>query len=282
MLKWTRHYTYKRSKYNLMSRDKPELKQIAIDLIHPGEFQPRKHFDQNALVELAQSIKVAGLLQPIVVRPRAPGEYEIIAGERRWRAAQLAGFTEISALVKNYTNEQAAQASAIENLNRENLNPMEEALAYQRLVTDFNYLHEEVAAALGKSRTVVTNALRLLKLIPDVQQLLIQGRLSSGHGRVLAGLNAEEQRNLAGYCLSRNWSVRKLEQEAARLHAGVGGNRQQDPNMRALCVALSEHIGCPVSIQFQEQTGQMAINFQNLDILEGIFQRLGFSPQERI
>ena len=162
-----------------MLKRKATLQQISIDLLLRGQYQPRQHFDPEKLQELANSIKsTGGLLQPIVVRPLAHQKYEIVAGERRWRAAQLAGLEEISCLVYQYTDEQALQASIVENTSRAVLNPIEEAQAYQRLIDEFHYLHEEVAASVGKSRAAITNSLRLLKLEQRVQHLIISNPLS--------------------------------------------------------------------------------------------------------
>src|SRR4029079_3847018 len=176
-----------------MLKRKPTLQQITIDRLSRGKYQPRQHFDPEKLQELADSIKSTDwLLQPIVVRPLSDGNYEIVAGERRWRAAQLAGLGEVSCLVFNYSDEQALQASIVENISRADLNPIEEAQAYQRLIDEFHYLHEEVAASVGKSRTAITNSLRLLKLDPRVQKFLIEGKLSEGHGKILASLEPHQ------------------------------------------------------------------------------------------
>src|SRR6185312_1179687 len=201
-----------------MVKAKPSLQQLSVDQLIRGKYQPRQHFDAEQLQELAESIKTTGgLLQPIVVRPLANGHYEIVAGERRWRAAQLAELTEVSCLVSHYTDEQALQAAVIENINRTDLNPIEEAHAYQRLIDEFHYLHEEVAAAVGKSRTSITNVLRLLKLDERVQALIISDRLSEGHGKILAGVPTLHQYALAEQSIQKNWSVRKIEAEAKKL-----------------------------------------------------------------
>src|SRR5579872_972310 len=201
-----------------MNKSRAQLLQISIDLLIRGKYQPRRHFDPTQLQELADSIKTTGgLLQPIVVRPLGNNQYEIVAGERRWRAAQLAGLSEISCLVSQYTDEQALQASIIENINRADLNPIEEAQAYQRLIDEFAYVHDEVAAAVGKQRSSITNALRLLKLDVKIQDYLITGKLSEGHGKILASLTRLQQLELAERCIQKNWSVRKIELEARKL-----------------------------------------------------------------
>lgn len=262
-----------------MNKPKPVLQQLSIDQLVRGKYQPRRHFDETQLQELAESIKsTGGLLQPIVARPLKNGKFEIVAGERRWRAAQLANIEEVSCLVSHYTDEQALQASIIENINRADLNPIEEALAYQRLIDEFHYLHEEVAAAVGKSRTKITNALRLLKLDPRVQELLIFGKLSEGHGKILAGLPIPQQFALAERSIQKGWSVRKIETEAKKLQAPpeVTGP-YSDPNLRHLETALSDHVGNPVHIDCEERGGGfMKIRFNNIEELEGHFQRLGF------
>jgi ParB family chromosome partitioning protein len=269
------------SKFNniYLMKTKPQLQHISVDLLVRGKYQPRKHFDPVQLQELAESIKTTqGLLQPIVARPLPDGKFEIIAGERRWRAAQLAGLTEVNCLVSYYTDEQALQASIIENINRADLNPIEEAQAYQRLIDEFHYLHEEVAAAVGKSRTKITNALRLLKLDPRVQELLITGQLSEGHGKILAGISAHHQFTLAQQCIEKSWSVRKMELEAKKLQMPAEEvNRYSDPNLRHLESALTDHMGNHVEIECEERGGgTFKIRFNNIDELEGHFERLGF------
>lgn len=254
---------------------KPELKTIPLDQIERGQYQPRREFDTEALQELANSIRSTGLLQPIVVRPLSEDNYEIIAGERRWRACQLIQEEKINCIVKHYSDEQAAEAAAIENIIRVDLNPIEVAKAYQRLIDEFDYLHEEVAAAVGKSRVKVTNALRLLKLDKTVQDLIIAGRLSEGHGKVLAALPHSIQRELVVKCLARNWSVRKIEQEVKKLNEESSPSaRRKDVNLTYLEKTVSDQIGCRTVINFDEDKGQMNIQFANLDVLEGVLSKL--------
>lgn len=268
-----------------MSKTKPTLQQIATDLFVRGQYQPRKHFDPAQLQELAESIKTTGgLLQPIIARPIGE-KFEIIAGERRWRAAQLAGLTEVSCLVSHYSDEQALQASIIENISRADLNPIEEAQAYQRLIDEFHYVHEEVAAAVGKSRTAITNALRLLKLDSRVQELLILAQISEGHGKILAGLSASQQYPLALRCAEKAWSVRKIEAEAKKLQSianAEDNNPFSDPNVKHLEIALSEHVGNQVKIDYEDRGGGFVkIRFNNIDELEGHFARIGFKIEEK-
>ncbi len=265
-----------------MIKSKPLLKQLSIDQLVRGTYQPRRHFDAVELQELADSIKTTGgLLQPIVVRPLANNKYEIIAGERRWRAAQLAGINEISCLVSHYTNEEALQAAIIENINRADLNPIEEAEAYQRLIDEFHYMHEEVATAVGKNRTTITNALRLLKLDPRVKELLIQKKISEGHGKILAGLPLEQQYALADACMQKNWSVRKTELEVKK-HQEKREEQSiySDPNLTRLESSLSEHLGNQVHIDYEHRGGGFVkIRFNNIDELEGHFQKFGFKSE---
>jgi ParB family chromosome partitioning protein len=267
-----------------MTKRKPTLQQIAIDLLVRGKYQPRHHFDPEKLQELADSIKsTGGLLQPIIVRPLPNQRYEIVAGERRWRAAQLASLDDVSCLVFNYTDEQALQASIIENISRADLNPIEEAQAYQRLIDEFHYLHEEVAASVGKSRTAITNSLRLLKLDPKVQALLIDGKLSEGHGKILASLLSHEQIELADRCVQQGWNVRKLEAQAKKLQqaANPEKNTFSDANLVKLETALSDHVGNRVQIDYEDRGGgYVRIRFNNIDELEGHFERIGFKLED--
>lgn len=257
-------------------KSKPELRILTIDQLSRGQYQPRREFEETALKELAESIQSAGMIQPIVVRPRA-GQYEIVAGERRWRAAQLIGLQEVPCLVNHYTDEQTAAVTTIENINRVDLNPIEEAQAYQRLIDEFGYIHEEIAAVVGKSRTKITNSLRLLKLDARVRQLLIEGKLSEGHGKILVSLPQNLQYDLAAKALSRGWNVRKMELEARKAQQEQPDViNKKDVNIRALESALTQHVGCKVTIESDEEKGQLKIDFHNLDILEGIFQKMGF------
>lgn len=263
-----------------MIKRKPTLQNIAIDLLVPGRYQPRQQFDPEKLKELAASIQsTEGLLQPIIVRPLTGNRYEIVAGERRWRAAQIAKLQEVSCLIFNYTDEQALQASIVENISRADLNPIEEAQAYQRLIDEFHYLHEEVAASVGRSRAAITNSLRLLKLDPCVQKFIIEGQLSEGHGKILAGLLPHEQIDLANRCVQKSWNVRKVEAEAKKLQTSHDDNKGKfsDVNIQRLEIALGEHIGNRVHIECEHRGGgYMRIRFNNVDELEGHFERMGF------
>lgn len=267
----------------MIQKSKPQLQTIAIDLLVRGKYQPRRHFDAEQLQELADSIKTTGgLLQPIVVRPLKDNTFEIVAGERRWRAAQLAGLNDVTCLVSTYTDEQTLQASIIENINRTDLNPIEQAQAYQRLIDEFQYLHEEVAATVGKSRTGISNLLRLLKLEKPVQEWIIAGKLSEGHGKILAGIPNQYQIALAERAIQKNWSVRKIEREAKKILQPTNNEGPySDANIKHLENALTDHIGNNVKIDCEQKGGgYVQIRFNNIDELEGHFERLGFKYNE--
>ena len=255
-----------------------QLQNIAIERLRRGVYQPRRQFDADKLQELAASIRTTeGLLQPILVRSVDDYYYEIIAGERRWRAAQLAGLSHVSCLIRNYSDEQALEAAIIENVNRADLNPIEEAQAYQRMIDDFSYIHDEVAAAVGKSRAKISNALRLLKLSAPIQQWLSEGRLSEGHGKLLAGLNGSQQMHLAQQAVDKQWSVQQLEQAVKKLNTSASGTHRADPNIKALENSLAAHVGSPVSIVVDlKGSGQLMVDFADIEILEGIFKKIGF------
>lgn len=253
-----------------------QIKLLPIEQLQRGKYQPRRHFDPAALEELAQSIRTNGLIQPIIVREIAKLKYEIIAGERRWRAAQLAGMHNVECILRDMTDEEAIETSTIENLQREDLNPIEEASALQRLVDDFGYTHEQIAATIGKSRARVSNVIRLLKLERSVQQMLIAGELNEGHGKVLVALPPNQQRRIAKLAVQKKWSVRKVEQEVKRAqqnpYATIKG---EDPNLQALEARVGDQIGCKVGIDFDGKAGQLKINFQNIEILQGVLDKLG-------
>ena len=187
------------------------LQYIPIEYLSRGKFQPRVVFSKDSLQELATSISSNGLLQPIVVKKHDTNKYEIIAGERRWRASQQIGLDKVPCIVNEFNDEQTAAASLAENINRENLNPIEEAQAYHRLISTFKYSHEEVAAITGKSRAKITNSLRLLNLHPSVIQMIINKEISEGHGKTIAGITIEKQYQIAQHCKHQQLSVRQLE-----------------------------------------------------------------------
>jgi len=258
--------------------------EVAIDDVVRSRYQPRREFDEAKLQELAASITSQGLMQPIVVRPRAQGGFELIAGERRWRAARLAGLTSIPAVVKEVTDEQASAMALIENIQREDLNPVEEAFALQRLRDEFELTQQQVADAVGKSRVAVTNLLRLLNLTPAVRELLERGAIEMGHARALLSLDAMDQERLAREVSDKQLSVRQTEllvrqrqaRSQARGTAAGGGSRRapdKDPDTRRLEQELSERIGAPVSISYGSGGGgKLEISYSNLDELEGILK----------
>lgn len=258
-----------------------ELKSLPIEQLKQGRYQTRRRFDEAELKELAQSIKTNGLIQPIVVRPNSSiGEYEIIAGERRWRAAQLAGLNMVLCLVRPYNEQQAGAAAAVENLNRKDLNPIEVAQTYQALIDQFYYSHDELAAIVGKSRVSITNSLRLLKLIPQVQNWIIDGILSEGHGKALASLSEQLQFELANKTIQHQWNVRKLEIEIKNLQNHSLKSQTKDPNLTKLEHALSAYLGCTVNLEFHNQKGKLVINFHSNEILEGLIEKLGMNLEE--
>lgn len=254
----------------------PQLQTIAIEQLQRGRYQPRQVFDQAQLQELADSIKSAGLLQPLIIRPVASGGYEIIAGERRWRAAQLAGLTEVPCLVKNYTDEQALEASIIENVSRDDLNAIEEARAYKRLMDEFSYIHEEVAAAIGKSRAAISNTLRLLNLDEQIQDYIIQGKLSEGHGKAIASLKSDQQRYFANLAVKNAWSVRQMERKVKQSLSAKADVDAKSVDVKRLEKTLSEQIGCPTTIDFSRGIGSMKIDFHDLEVLQGVLEKLGY------
>lgn len=260
---------------------KVTLVEIPIEALQRGLFQPRQHFDADALAELAQSIReMGGLLQPIIVRPLYANRYEIIAGERRWRACQQAGLTSVSCLVGEYSDEQALQAAIVENINRSDLNLIEESKAYSRLQDEFAYTHDEIGALVGKSRTAISNLLRLLKLDGRVQQYLIGGILSEGHGKLLAGQPLEEQYPLAHQCVENELSVRQLERLIRLDKSKATAMPPKDPNINHLENTIAEQVGSPVTVDYDANgRGALRIQFQNLEILQGILQRLGVAEE---
>ena len=241
-----------------------------------SKFQPRTHFCEEAIEELAKSIKQNGILQPIVVRPTAQhSTYEIIAGERRWRAAQKIGLSEIDCLINSYTDKQAAAAAAIENLNRADLNPIEEAYAYQRLIEQFQISHEEVAATMGKSRTKITNSLRLLSLDRKVTEMIIDGLISESHGKIIAGVEKNKQFKIATKCIAKNLSVRQLENLTKKISVNKTTS-SKSIEITSLENKLSEYIGSPTEISYKNGQGNIKIFFQDLDILDGILEKIKF------
>lgn len=257
--------------------DQPHFQTIAIDLIKPSPYQPRRHINEDSLKELAQSIRSQGVVQPITVRPIDQGQhYELVAGERRWRAAQIAQLDSIPAIVRAIENEAAMAIALIENVQRQDLNPMEEAHALQRLTNEFNMTHQAIADAVGKSRTGVSNALRLLALHTDVQQRLADNQLEVGHAKVLLGLEEDEQVEVARIVVLRGLTVRETEQLVKSYHSPQPQQQtpSKDSNIARLETDLSERLGAKVAIKHKSDgKGQLQIHYHNPDQLDDILSR---------
>ncbi len=257
-----------------------ELSELEVRSLRPGKYQPRTRMDQTSLAELAESIRVSGILQPVVVRPVDDGGYEILAGERRWRAAQLAGLERVPALIREVTDEAALGIGLIENIQREDLNPIEESAGLKRLIDEFRLTHDEAAKAVGRSRSAVTNLLRLLELSKAVQEMLLDGRLDMGHARALLGVGKAKQVELAEQVASRGLSVRETERlvqhAVAAPKAGVKAKRHRlDADARRLQEELSEALGAPVTVKPRPSgRGSLVIDYASLEQLDGIVARL--------
>ncbi len=266
---------------------------LKLAQLQPGKYQPRTRMDEGSLYELAESIKSQGIMQPVLVRPvggATPGRYEIIAGERRVRAANLAGLTEVPVLVREVADEAAAVMALIENIQREDLNPLEEAQGLKRLIDEFALTHEQAAQAVGRSRSAASNLLRLLNLAAPVQQMLMAGDLEMGHARALLALDAAPQILAAGEVAAKKLSVRETE----RLVAKAAGSSHQTPLLRVkkdksrdivrLEEALADRLTASVEIRVQRKTkrgeqGEIAIAFGSLDELNGLLDKLGIAER---
>lgn len=259
-----------------------ETRKVAITRIHPSVLQPRKDFAPESLQELADSIRSQGVIQPLVVRPKG-GFFELIAGERRWRAAQLAGLTEVPVVVREATDAAVLEMMLIENLQRENLNPIEEAQGYQQLIAQFNLNQEQAAVKVGRNRATVANALRLLKLPEPVRDLIRKGQISAGHAKVILGMEAPDDQLLAATETIRNgWSVRALEEWLERrrnlstelVKAAKSGHLKEplDANASDLQVRLQQRFGARVGLRYRKGRGAITIHFMNNDDLERILE----------
>ncbi len=258
---------------------KDELRQIPIDQLQRGKYQPRTHMNPEALEELSASIKAQGVVQPIVARRLSAGNYEIVAGERRWRAAQLAGLETIPAVVRQIPDEAAIAIALIENIQRENLNPIEEANALQRLIDEFGMTHQQVAEAVGRSRAAVTNLLRLLTLNGDVRELLENAKMDMGHARALLALDGKRQSQTAQQVVEKGLSVRETENLVRRLLAQPSGHQSSgnrvDADVRLLTQQLSEKLGTKVRLQQSAKgKGRLVIEYNSLDELDGILAHI--------
>lgn len=254
-------------------------RQIAIEKLHPGRYQPRRNMGEAELQDLAQSIRELGVLQPILVRehPDRPGDYEIIAGERRWRAAQLAQLHEVPVLVKVLSNKETLEVALVENLQREDLSPLEEAVGLQRLMDEFGHTQEALAKAVGKSRSHVANMLRLLGLPDVVKAMVDKGELSAGHARALLSATAPEV--LARQVVEQGLSVRQTEQMVQRAATAKSsgarrGPKEKDADTRALETDLSDLLGLRVAIAAKGREGSVTLYYKSLDQLDGLLQRL--------
>jgi ParB family chromosome partitioning protein len=253
------------------------LMNVALTQLRPGKYQPRTQMDPNAIGELAESIKAQGVIQPILARPLGDGHFEIIAGERRWRAAKLAGLDAVPVLVREVRDDLALAMALIENIQREDLNPIEEATGIQRLIDEFGMTHEAAAEAVGRSRSGVTNLLRLLSLAKPVQDLVLQGKLDMGHGRALLALPGAKQIELANLIATRHLSVRQAEHLVGQAMSTPRGAKQvkRDRDLLALEEELSDHLGTRVTIVPRKKgAGRVVIDYSSLDQLDSLLAGL--------
>ena len=258
--------------------DSRELQHLPLDLIQRGKYQPRRDMDPSALEELANSIKVQGVMQPIVVRPIGGGRFEIIAGERRWRASQQAGLDKIPAMVREVPDEAAIAMALIVNIQREDLNPIEEAVALQRLQQEFELTQQQVADAVGKSRVTITNLLRLIALPEEIKTLLAHGDLEMGHARALLGLPLEQQVEGARHVVARGLTVRQTEalvRQWLNSKDKPAEKAKADPDINRLEQRLAEKLGAPVQIKHGAKgKGQLVIRYSSLDELQGVLAHI--------
>ena len=279
------------------------LQEISVSSIDPNPNQPRNHFDEDSLAELSASIKAIGLLQPVLVRPSStPDRFELIAGERRWRASKRAGLSTIPAIVRVTDDVSSVEQALVENLHRQDLTPLEEAAAYQQLLEDFSMTHEQVASKVGKSRSAITNSLRLLTLPPTIQQYIAEGRLSAGHAKALLSTpDRALQESLARAAVEQSLTVRGLE-EAVRNAVNPGANTTtitpkpgaigtkpkpgttnrtslvKEPGLHELEDLLSEHLATPVTVTLSGKHGKMVVEFADLEDLERIYRLMTEGP----
>jgi ParB family transcriptional regulator, chromosome partitioning protein len=268
----------------LSGNDKPhgdDQRNLPVERLRPGKYQPRTHMDETSLAELAASIKSQGVMQPILVRAvdATPGaeRYEIVAGERRWRASQLAGLNEVPVLIRNIPDEQALAMALIENIQRENLNPLEEAQGLQRLIDEFGLTHQQAADAVGRSRPAASNLLRLLQLTPAVQELLMAGKIDMGHARALLPISGAQQIGLAQRIIQKNLSVREAERLVQQILNPPKKAAEQpvDRDLLRLQEEISDNLGASVAIRSNKQgAGKITIEFSDLEQLEGILTRI--------
>jgi len=266
-------------------RDRGSLVELAITVVRPNPRQPREHFDEDALAALTASVREIGILQPILVRQTGESEYELIAGERRWRAARRAGLDTVPAIIRNASESESLQQALIENLNREQLNALEEAAGYQQLIEDFGLTHEELSTRVGKSRVAITNALRLFQLPPSVQRLVAEDRLTAGHARALLGTpDRAFQETFARRAANEQLSVRAVE-EAVRQHNELSEPdetsrprpvpaRLRPPGVLELEELLADHLSTRVRVDMGANRGKVIIEFATLEDLERIYRAM--------
>jgi len=258
-------------------KDKGELQTLPVEALQPGKYQPRTRMDPGSLEELAASIKAQGVMQPILVRPVGEDRYEIIAGERRWRASQIAGLEQAPCLVREIPDEAALAMSLIENIQRENLNPLEEAAGIQRLVDEFDMTHQQAADAVGRSRPAASNLLRLLQLAPAVQELLMAGDIDMGHARALLPLDTASQVQLANRAAGRGLSVREVERLVHHelKPRSLRAKPQPDRDLQRLEEEMSDTLGATVKIKANRKgAGSLVVDFGSLDQLDSLLDRL--------
>ncbi|MFY8134740.1 MAG: ParB/RepB/Spo0J family partition protein [Aquimonas sp.] len=265
---------------NERANAEPErLRELPIEALQPGKYQPRSHMDRERLQELADSIRAQGLIQPIIVRPVARDRYEIIAGERRWRAAQLAELREVPCVVRESDDHAALAMALIENIQREDLNPLEEALALQRLIDEFQLTHQQTAEAVGRSRAAVSNLLRLLELPEPIRKLVEARRIEMGHARALLTLPADKAETLARQAAEEQWSVREIERRVQAIQRGESqpapAPRKPDPDIQNLERELGELLSAKVAVQHgRGGRGKLVVQYFSLDELEGILEKI--------
>ena len=251
------------------------LQNLKTSVLQPGKYQPRTSMDKEPLAELAESIKTRGVMQPILVRQISGGNYEIIAGERRWRAAQVAGLQEVPALIREVDDDAALAMSLIENIQREDLNPLEEALGIQRLIKEFDMTHEAAGKALGSSRSSISNLLRLLSLPASVQKLMMQGRLDMGHARALLALSSTKQIEAANLVANKKLSVRETEVLVGRMSSTPSSKKFPDQDVLRLQEEVSAQLGAQITIKpGKKNTGNVLIHYSDLEQLDGILIKL--------
>jgi ParB family chromosome partitioning protein len=265
--------------------DDDGLQEIAVTAIEPNPHQPRTHFDEDGLAELAASIRELGVLQPILVRRIAEDAYQLIAGERRWRAAKRAGLATVPALVRRADDERSVAEALVENLQREDLGALEEAGAYQQLIEDFGLTHDQVAARVGRSRSTVTNMMRLLHLPAPIQHLLADGRLSAGHARALLGTpDRAFQEQLARRAVTEQWSVRQVEEavrgrgSAEKRERAPAAPKLRPPGLLELEQLLADHLDTRVAITMGAGRGRLTVEFADLEDLERIYRAMTEAP----